>query len=330
MDAVLNLHTKLLAFGDKTINSNPRLRAVDWEREALGIPVKDPESKGHQILAGSSKVIFDGTRSTTIDGTTSFSIGINFANPSLYRITHTGGTNPTFKTGRGLTLTGIALTFAVNPNNLVTLSLPMAAPFDFTNVQPGDVIFIPHTSTGDAANVINILNSGYWQVLAKADNLTLSLTRDPNTFFEGVGETVTLTSNSQIRAFSSTGVQVGDSVAISAGFSISTQKTFTVSAVTDLFIEITSTLPLPSETNIVPGVSGMLFYTENKRIVYIEADQECVVRLNGDSGNTQRISPIEPGNASKPGMYLKSGDVFSMTIVNKSFATLNVLVVSAE
>ena len=74
----------------------------------------------------------------------------------------------------------------------------------------------------------------------------------------------------------------------------------------------------------------MLFYTENKRIVYIEADQECVVRLNGDSGNTQRISPIEPGNASKPGMYLKSGDVFSMTIVNKSFATLNVLVVSAE
>src|SRR5882672_1395392 len=113
MDATLNLFTKLLAFSDTQINSNPRLRAADWEREVGGIPVKDPDTKGHEIPVGSSKLIFDGTRTTTLDGTSSFSIALLSTDPSAYRITFTGGTNPTFRTGRALTLNSCVLTFAV-------------------------------------------------------------------------------------------------------------------------------------------------------------------------------------------------------------------------
>lgn len=328
MDATLNIFTKILAFQDTPVNSNPRLRTVDWDRECGGIPVKDPESTGHQIAIGGSKLIFDGSRATTIDGTTAFSLDLLATNASTYRITHTGGTAPGFRTSRALTLNGCAVTFTVQPNNLVALNV--AGPSDFTSVQVGDYLFIPHTTTGDAANVINVLNAGYWQVLVKTNATNLVITRPTGITFEGVSEIVTLTSNSQMRGFNATGVQVGDTVAISAGFSQATRKTFLVTAVTDLFVEFVSTLPLPNESGILPTATGMRFYTDNKRIVYIECDQEAVIRVNGDTGDFQSVSPIEPGNPNKPALYLKTGSIYTITIVNKSTSLLNALVVSFE
>lgn len=330
MDATLNLYAKLIAFGDRTVNSNPRLRAVDWERDNSGLSVKDPTSKGFEIPVGSSKVIFDGARSTSTDGTTQFSISLLTNTTSSYRITHTSGTNPVFRTGRNLTLNACTVTFAIQPNNIVTLSVPGLSPSDFTNVQANDIIFVPSITTGDSANVINTLNSGYWQVLSKTNAQTLSIARPTGTVFEGVSETVTLTSNSQMRAFNQSGVQIGDSVIVSSGFSVAAQQTFTVSSVTDSFIEFTSTLPLPNETAIVPGASGLSFYTENKRILYIEADQECVIQLNNSTDESVQVNPIEAGNASRPGMFMKTGSVFSLNVINKSGSTLNLLVITAK
>lgn len=330
MDATLNLFVKLLSFKDVPANSNPRLRAVDWDRDCSGVAVKDPESTGHEIAVGGSKLIFDGARSTSIDGTTEFSIALLGTNSSTYRITHTGGTNPAFRVGRNLTLNSCVVTFSVQTNNLVHLSVPTITPSDFTNVQVGDYLFVPHTTTGDAANVLNVLNAGYWQVLVKTDNQNLIITRPTGTTFEGVSETATLSSNSQMRAYSSAGVQVNDTVMILSGFSTATRKSFTVTAVTDAFIEFVSTLPLPDELHVLPTGNGMKFYTDNKKIVYVECDQESVVRINGDTSDLQVLSPIEPGNPDKPGIYLKTGGIFSLTIVNKSTSLLNALVVTFE
>ena len=124
-------------------------------------------------------------------------------------------------------------------------------------------------------------------------------------------------------------MQIGDTVVISAGFSTAAQKSYLVTAVTDLFVEFVSTLPIPDESNIIPTAAGMSFYTEAKNVLYIEADQECVIGINGDTGDYQKVSPIEPGNSEAPGIYLKWGPVYSLTVVNKSTSTLNILVVTA-
>lgn len=331
MDATLNILVKLLAFSDTQVNSNPRLRAVDWDREASGIAVSDPVTTGHEIAVGSSKVIFNGVRSTTLDGTSAFSLALlNIDTASSYRATWTGGTNPSLRTGRALTLNSCVVTFSVQANNVVNLSVPAMTPSDFTPVVVGDYIFVPGTTTGDAANVFNEMNVGYWQVIAKTDNQNLVITRPFGTAFEGVTETQTLTSNAQMVAYGSAGVQIGDTMVLSSGFATASLKSFVITAVTDKFVEFTSTLPLPNQTGILPTATGMVFYTDNKRIVYIEADQEAVVQINGDTGEFQKLSPIEPGNPLKPAIFLKSGSVFSLTVVNKSTSTLNVLVVSAE
>jgi hypothetical protein len=302
---------------------------VDWTRDFSGIQVKDPESRSHEIQPGASKLIFDGVRTTTIDGTSAFSLSLLSGFSSLYRLAHTGGTTPGFRVGRNLTLNTCVATFTVLANNAVTLSVPALSPSDFTSVVVGDTIFIPGVATGDAAGVISPLNSGYWTVLAKASGLSITIVRAAGAVFEAVSETVTLTSNSQIRAFSSSGVQISDTVIISAGFVASTQGSYTITAVTDNFIEFVSTVSLAQESNITPGATGVLIYSESKNVLYIEADQNCIVRINGDTGDFQRLSPLELGNPSRPGVWMKTGATYSLTVVNKSNTNLNLLVISA-
>lgn len=328
MDSTLNVSTKILAFSDDQVSSNPRLKNVDWYRDISGMPVSDPQSEAHSIAPGSSKTIFDGTFVSTIDNTTTFSLSLSTIDASRYRITHTAGTNPGIRTGRALTLTGIAVTFTVNSNATLTVTIP-AGP-DFTSVVVGDRVFIPHTTTGDTANVISVLNAGNWEVLGKASSTNITLVRPAGQDFEGITQTVTLTSNSQFRAFSAAGVQVGDSVDITAGFSSTSRKTFEIVSVTDLFIEIISTTPLPAETGITPTATGMVFFSTNKAFLYIEANQECVVRVNGDTGNFQRLSPPDASNSAWPAQYMRRGPTWLLSIVNLSSTTVNVVIIHAE
>ena len=260
MDATLNVVTKILAYADQQVNSQPRLRFVDWVRDISGIPVRDPLSSGHQVAGQTAVTIFNGTRATTLDGTTAFSVALlPLTESNRYRFTWTGGTNPTLRTGRGLTPTGILLTLTVNPN--ATLTVVAASPL-FGSVLVGDEVFIPHTTTGDAANVFSVLNAGYWQVLSVTSTTQITLVRPAGQDFEGASEAVTPASNSQLRAYSAAGVLIGDSADITAGFNLGTRKTFDVLAVTDAFFEVLSTTPLATESGITPGATGLVFFSD--------------------------------------------------------------------
>lgn len=330
MDAYLNVISQIQAYGDRSISSNPRLKFGDWKRDQSGFTVSNPQSQGHSIDPGSSKIIFDGTRTTSIGVSTAFAVSLSSLDPSRYRFTWTGGTNPVLRTARNLTLNGIAVTFAVLANNTVNVSVPALSASDFTGVLAGDTVFVPNVTTGDAANIVSVLNSGYWVVLAVLDNQNLSLARFPGADFEAVGETQTLLSDAQLQAYSTSGVQPGDHVDISGGFAPVIQKTFEVVNVTSKFFEVVSTSPLPAQTGITPGASGMIFYTDAKSFLYLEIDQECAIRLNGSTDNSQRLSPIEAGNSDRPGTYMKRGPAWSLTIVNRSTVTLNAFVLHAE
>lgn len=328
MNAILNVTTKILAYADEQATSNPRLRFVDWLRDVSGVPVRDPKSEAHQVPAGQTLTIFDTTRATTLDSTTAFGIALlPTTDATRYRITWTGGTNPTLRTGRSLTPNGIVVTLTVNPN--ATLSVSAASSL-FGSVVAGDQVFLPNTTTGDATSPFSVLNSGYWVVLSKTDVQNIVLVRPPGQDFEGVSEVVTPTANSQLRAYSSSGVQIGDSVDITAGFSQATQLTFDIVAVTDLFVEIQSTLPLPTESGILPGATGMVFYVETKSFLYVEAQAEIIIRLNGDTGNTQRVQSTDPSDLAKPGQYMKRGPVWSLVLFNRGTQPVDVTVIHAE
>jgi hypothetical protein len=301
---------------------------VDWYRDQSGTPVTDPQSESHTLAPGGSKVVFDGSVVSAIDGTTEFDLELSSLDASRYRISWVGGTNPVFRTSRGLTLDGIVVTMTANANATLSVSVP-AGP-DFTSVVVGDEVFIPHTTTGDTANVISVLNAGRWQVLGKASATSITLARPVGTDFEGVSQTVELTDNDQFRAYSAAGLQIGDSVDLSGGFSLSARKVYEIVAVTNSFIEIMSTSPLANESSVVPTASGMVFFTSNKSFVYIEANQECAVRVNGDTGNYQRLSPPDASNTLSPGQYMRRGPTWSLTMVNLSAVNVDITIIHCE
>ncbi len=328
MLAKLTISSKAQSFNDNSSNNNPLRRFFDWTREIRGLVVDNPQSHNGTLGFGASATIFDGVRATTLDGTTAFTSTLSALDGgSRYRFTFVSGTDPTLRTDRALTLNTRVMTFTVNSNQTVNVSIGGGS---MSAVQVGDIVFVPHTTTGDDANVLSTDNAGYWQVIALISSTNIQITRLAGESFSATGEVQTLTDDSQFQAFTSDGVQVGDSVTISAGFATATQKTFTIDKVTSTWFEVLSTSSLPSESAKLPTATGMIFYTNVKRFLRVEVDQDVALQFNGDTGTACRTSPFQPGDTEQPGWMEKIGPTYKLVIVNKSATSLNYSVFTAE
>ena len=326
--ALLTFLSHVLGYEDSIASNNPSQRSVDWNKGVLNIPVESPKADPRTVSPQTELVVFDNGVTTSIDGTTEFGLTLSSLDNTVYRIEHSGGTEPDFRIARTTVVSGGTMTVVVLPNNLVTFT-HSAAPF--ATVVAGDHVFIPGVLTGDPAGPFNALNEGFWLVIAKNSNSQLTLARLAGFSFQAIPEgPVTITSDTQFQVFSAAGVQIGDSVEITAGFQTNARKTFVVLSVTAFRIEIMSTIPLANESGVIPGAAGMQFHKNSKRFLYIEADQECVVRLNGDTGSTNIMSPWAPAEKELRAQYIKVGPVWKLAILNKATVPAKIVVISAE
>lgn len=325
--SALTLILQALAYDDEPATSNPRQVRINRRPSVFNIPVDNPGTIPAPIPPGGTLTVIDGVRATTLDNTSAFSLASSVYDPSRYRVTWTGGTNPTFRTDRGLTLSTVPLTLTANANLTLTVSAGGGTPF--AAVQDGDTAFVPGTATGDTASPFNALNVGYWYVLSHT-NTSMTLKRADGTVFSGISETVTPSTNTQLVVFSSAGVQVGDTVDISAGFASAAQHSYEVLAATSTWVEFQSTAPLGPQTGVTPTATGMIFYTSAKRFFAVESDQEIVVQTNGDTGHTRRIEPWVPGDKNFVGFTAHVGPTWKLVLVNLSSVVANVLVYTAE
>ena len=320
-NAYLNLVSQIVAFSDPSPNANPFLRYVDWKRNQLNVPVVNPSAQSIILMPNETRAIFSGTRSTAIDGSTTFTISQSPLDPSRYRFTGIAGTQPAFRVNRGLALSGVLLTLTANINGTLTMSAGMASPFG--SVLASDIVFIPGPSTGDVTDGFNAANEGVWIVLSgTASSLTLVRSGD----FSGMTEIVTPRDNATL-AFGSSGVQVGDTVDISMVFSTAALKSFEVVMVTPSWFEVMSTSPLANES-AAPTAAGMIFYSFCKRYLRVESDQDACVQVNGDTSTSAgRISALQVGGV---GEFEKIGPIWSLTLVNRASVPANVVIISAE
>ena len=322
--AQLNIHTNILMFADpETVSSNPKRRNTDWTVDYGQIAVRSPENREYLLQPGETKTIYSGVRTLTSDVTTEYALTLNTYSGGVYRLTNTGGQAPGFRTARALALAGETVTVSVNNNATVDFTLiPTSVP-TFAAVQVGDTVFIPDVTTGDTASPFNQLNVGFWTVLAigasgAGANRRLTCRRLPGQSFQASAEAVAVVASTEFKAFSSAGVQVGDTVVFDAGFSQVTWGSYSVRTVTADWIEFASGEYLPLEADILPGVTGVVFYSEAKSFLRIEADQRAVVRYNGATDNSNQLKPRVAGDQDKVGYEEKWGPVWSLVIVNLS------------
>jgi hypothetical protein len=325
--SALTFILQALAFNDESRTSNPQKTPINWRTSMANLPFENAGTVPFTLAPGGSAIAIDGTRALTVDDTTAFSLAVSPLSPTRYRLTHTGGTAAGFRTDRGLTLNNVALTLTVNSNLTMTVVAGTGTPF--TGVQVGDTVYVPGVSTGDAAGPFNSLNEGVWLVLV-ASTTQLVLARASGTVFAGVTETVTPTNNTSFNAFTSSGVQAGDTLYFSAGLAVSALGAYEVLTVTSGWIEFQSTLPLGAQTGVEPTASGIAVYTSAKRFLMVETDQEIVVQLNGSSDMTQIVTPLLAGDSRFTGHYIKFGPAWKVVLLNMSSTPASVIVASAE
>jgi hypothetical protein len=325
--SLLNRTSRILSFSDLQVNSNPKRRGVDWTRDLLGIPVEKDQQQKYTIDPMSEIVIFNGTRSLTLDNTTELALtSVAVLDPTRYRLAWTGtGTAPGFRTDRGLTLSGGTLTIALQTNS--TILVTHSGVSVFGSVQVGDVVFIPGASTGDTAH-FSPLNEGEWFVLA-ASATSLTLARSPDEVFQGASESTAVSADSQVQAYTPTGVQVNDTLDITGGFAASARRSFVVVAVTSSRVDFISVTPLAAQT-LAPGAASVTVYSSAKRYVAIESDESVALKFNGSTDEGCRVEPILAGDPDLVGVFEKWGTAFSLSIKNRSTAIAEVLVISAE
>lgn len=323
MNAILRAIIQVVAYADSSPGNNPLQRYADWKRDFQQIPVQNPRSDAYQLAIGETRQLFSGVRTMALDGTSAFSVALLTGTKDHYRFTWTGGTNPVFRTNRNVDLSGLNVTVTVLANGTVTMARSTGT---FSAVSVGDVVWVPTTDVG-ITSPFDLSNRGFWTVLA-VSGATLTLERSGD--FDGFGEVVAVTALGQFIVFASSGVQVGDTLEVSAGFASPTQRAFPVVGVTPQYIEVVSNPAVAGETAITPGAAGLIAYTSAKRFLHLEADQECLVLLNGDTGTTSRVSPWIAGDQAKPGVFLKTGPAWSLSVTNRAPRVLNLTVLSAE
>lgn len=306
----------VLAFEDDLRTRNPKKRSVQREHDIGPVVVRNPGSDAYDVGVGATTTAFNTAEALTADAGTTYSLAavvVPGEPPGTYRLQWTGtGAAPGFRTPRGVALAGRTATLTVNSDTTVTVTLDSTTPFGA--VVAGDVALIPGVATGAAAGPFNGLNEGFWTVL-QATTSSVVLVRRAGDVYSALGESAVVAADTDLRFFSAAGVQIGDTVEISAGFPTSAQHAYPVVGVAADYVDLTSPTPLPQGT-AVPGVSGVQAYRAARAYVLVESDQEVGVVVNSTAA--LRLVPVAPGDPDNTARFEVTGPVYRLDVTNRS------------
>lgn len=323
MKSIMNIITQLLAYSDNSgTTDNPQKRDYDWSRRFHSLSIDNPAHDKVFLAPGESAILFDGVRSTSLDGTSVMSIEL--IRDSVYSLKVTAGLSG-FRAARSITGLG-GCTVTVNNNAVASFKFTGATISAFV----GDTMRISGFCGYDTAPYsFSSLNAGKWRIISIVGD-TIQATRLTGVPFSGLTETVPVVGAGQVEIYSSSGVQQYDKFEISNGFSVATQRTYEVMDARPSEILFTSTSPIPEESGIAFVSGAVVFYSNAKKIIYLETDQEISIKFNNDSSELNRVSPIMVGDPDLVGYFHKYGISYKAVVTNKSINTAMVRYFTAE
>lgn len=318
---ILNVVNQLLAYDDATESNNPNLKPFDWSRKIYSIPLTNASSDVKKIAPNESVVLFNGTKSSGISGTSvSLSI-VDLAN-SVYRLTSSGSN--VFRTARAIdTNSSTTCTVSTNNNAIAEFNFSNGT---FTSVQEGDEMLIK------AGGVFGELNAGIWIVVAVAGNIVSAVRPTGEDFMYGALTTPVFGAGfaDELMIYSAAGIRAGDKMSIEGALSSVSRRVYQIKSATPKYVEFVSGVPLPSQSGVAVGASDIIFYSNAKKILYIEADQDAIVQLNGETSESNRLTPQKNGDSTAPAYLHKFGDTWSCTVINRSVNQMSVVWFSGE
>lgn len=302
-------------YNDPVSTSSPQRSNVRWDRSIQGIACSKPTSREFDLAPNETKTLFDGTVAISQDLTTRYTIAPSLFNPSLWALTWSGGADPVFRTNRtgtGDSTTVVQITLNGGVATYTSIGgTPFAlAPF---NVIVGDIVFLQ--------GVFSPLNQGFFTVVAVTP--TSFSVVNPS----AVAQTVILGSSPGYTFFiySAAGVQNTDTLSIFQGFSPASYGAYQIVNVYPSIIEFSSTASLPTQT----VTTEVAIYSEARNFIYLEADQHCLLTINGIAGS--QIGPrVATNGVPIIGQYLQTSTIWSLEITNLSLNPATPFLIALE
>lgn len=257
---------------------------------------------------------FSGTVSLSHDNTTNYSISNVSGN--VFRLNHVSGLDPVFRTKRTHSgdNTSVLKILKFNSTGVLTHQAGTAFNFITGGFVVGDFIQI-------RGNEFDTSNQGIFKILLVEEAKVVYEN------FDAISETVTLSQASNINGFSSDGVQLSNSLAITSGFSATSLGKYSITQVTNEYIEFFSSDILPDEGPI-PYSNGMIVISAGiKRLIYIVSDKDCEITVDGVVYKINKL--IGTDGVSYRGQLLLTGEFNSIQAKNTSNASSIVEIVTA-
>lgn len=311
----LNFLVFLNTYSDARASNAPSLSNFKWTREIEGIPAANPTSEAFVLAPGESKTLFNGTRTLASDNTTEWDLSLKPLSTTTYRLEAVAGSLPNFRTPRS---TGADATTEIS----VTVNGPLAT-FASTGGTPLNLAAVVVGDYARIGDLFNQANQGEFKVLAKtATSLTVEL---QGAVVES-GIVLGADFAEQLQIYSAAGVQKGDTLIISSGFSIVSQNSYEITDVAANYIEFAFSDVLPEELGITNA--GIAVYSAAKQIVYLESDKKATLTINGDQ--SVKMEPFVINDSVRPGVFMVKATVFSLEVQNTSTDPATLFLASAE
>jgi hypothetical protein len=327
-----SLSVYLNAYDDTRSTNAPSRSPINWSRDLQSILVSNPKSEDYTIAPGETRLLFSGVRTLLQDVTTEYSLSLVAFSTQTYQLSWASGTLPNFRTPR---TTGADATTQVTTSingPLVTFTSTGGTNFSFGSVIVGDYVTI--------GNLFNSANQGTFQIVAvTATSFTianlLGVIEGPITLGAGFA--------TQVQIYSAAGVQVGDTLVISSGFSPVTWGSYKITAVYAESLQFYSTAVLPQESSITTEVA---IYSNARSFIYLETDSTITISINGNATPTT-VQPFpsvgccnpgvgngttsgQSGNGNVPGMLMLKSTIYSLSVTNNGIDPANVFLAAVE
>lgn len=306
--SLINVSLNLTAYADEPKTVNPLVKFADYSWSMLGMPTGLPKQVNIKLSPGESKQIVSTARSLTFNNLTSFDITQD-ADGITTKLVGDFGARTARADGDGTTQWAITVS-----NKLVTMTFTGTgtAP-TFGGMVAGDGITL---GTG-----FNALNQGSFTIVKVGANYVQ--------FVNALGQTETVAAQAQI--YSSGPVQVGDILDLqSSQFVFPNRGQFEITEVTDSYVKFKNANAVP-ESGITGVTSGLVIYTESYKWMLMAFDRKVQIQFNNDASTGCEVEPpVEEDLAQNPGLLLKRGKVFELTLTNPGQDVASGIVMLAE
>lgn len=300
---------------DAVSSNSPLMNGINWTRPINGVG-SNPMSQVFSIPPGTSQTLFSGTRILAQDSTTVYDLELAPLSTNKYRLSYSSGTAPAFRTLRSIGADATSqVTVTVN-GPVTTLTFSGGTLPSLTSVAVGDQVLI--------GSAFNPLNRGSFQIISKTSS---SISVENSSGYPEGPVTLGINFVNQVRIFSAVGVQVGDTLVISGGFSPVSYGSYSVVDVTDYYVVFSYSSVLPQEFSV--NTESIAIYSSAKSLIYIETDQSLDLLINGAISGPSIEPRVSNGSAS-PGLFLLNSTVYSLSVQNKGLVQANVFLASIE